>query len=428
MVLDLSSDRGLTHFHALSRILDLPEFVKQADFQEQIETNNLPKDAFADTWTRTFPIHTKTAAYLSYAYYLRQVDKMSLQDAGRCKAGFVKAARYWNLYGEYAQIYTAVNNKREKQASAPSPTSIIEGAKQLVMTRHKYAYTQRSKMAKDIMKAAAAAKLSLTALPEEIHTMAGLGITTKNAAMLELAVRWQNEKRASLAQPLAVCIEALTRIKSDLLGGEVCEKIAGIIDQYDRTVSKVSFPEDVLFGFTKHAANRLTNRMVSMVDGTTYWGADLRKAAEAFQVLGNDIAKDVIDTDGSVDVIKASEILEVLPRNDADMLKEALATAGVNPCNTDKTAMVSMVITPLQRDLRLTTVPAPREKRSTLLQNLEAQDPMVKRALTTIRRLKAAEDKKDEKPEDKKESPTPRGVGGVFIGKAPNDCTSKPCK
>jgi len=434
MVIDLPSDKGLVHFNTLSKVLVLPEFVKQADWDEQLATNNLPTEAFADVYDRKFPIHTKTAAYLSYGYFLTQKDKLEKKAFQRINQAFGHAAQFWSLEPEFSDILKSLDKQagvlvgkfgltigKENFFPVNTPSDILKSAELLVDRRANFDYPLRCQAAKNIMKAAAEVGLPLTTIPEQVHKMAGFGITTRQAAIMELTTRYNNEKRANLAEPLHTCLEALTGLKSDLLGGEVCEKIAEIIDRYDRLAGNPSYPENVLFAFTKHAADSIAQRIATLTDGTSYWLTDLEKASDAFEVLGKDIVRDLKAIDGSLKLHKVAELLDTLPRTDAAMLKEALNVLGVQPFQLSKHALVAAVVNPLQPK----TLHAPytkAEKRASILQRLEAEDPLVKRALNTIRRLKTAAEPEEEKAEDKNEPPaTPRGLKGMFINKAPNE-------
>ena len=68
------------------------------------------------------------------------------------------------------------------------------------------------------------------------------------------------------------------------------------------------------------------------------------------------------------------------------------------------------------------------------LQKLEAQDPMIKRALDVIRRMKVAEDDKDGAKSDKcsggkcDKPNAPRKLKGLFAHKAPNETSHTPVK
>jgi hypothetical protein len=432
MVIDLPADKGLAHFHRITSVLNLPEFVKQADFEEQIATNDLPAGAFADPIDKKFPIHTKTAAYLSYAYFLDQCaqGKLDKKATQRCAAGFEKAAEYWNLLGEFLETKEIMTAKPEKQAAAVTPTEILKAASELVQTKGNYTFEQRNAGAKGILKAAAEVGLPISVIPEEVHRMAGLGVTTKEAAVIELTRRWDSETRPSLAEPLHACMTALNGLKSGLLGGEVCEKVASIIDRYDRSKGIASFPEDILFAFTKSAADKLAGSLVTMIDGTSYRITDLTKAADAFGVLGKDISNAIKSIDGSLDQVKVAELIDTLPRMDADILKDALAVMGVRPVTLDKQAMVAEVVEKAQAP-GFTVMPRQAEKRADVLAKLEAADPLVKRALNTIRQLKQAKSSCDGGEGcdgDKKKSDQPRDYKRLFINKAPNSHSAKPVK
>ena len=442
MIIDLPSDKGLAHFASLSRVLELPEFVKEADFGEQIETKDLPRDSFALPWSRQFPIHTKTAAYLSYAYFLSQAKDMPTEECRLCTTGFQKAAEFWSLKGEFRQIEASMNKKAtvatskyalildgdpsvgpHRQSFFPinTPTEILKSAAELESNRGQFDFGLRSHAAKTIMAAGVSAGLPVTMFSDTMHKMAGHGITTKTAAMIELTARYDNEKRPSLSAPLHTCIAALDRIESELLGGEVCEKIATIIEKYDRSVrGTASFPEDVLFAFTKKAADRIVSNLVTLADGTSYFIDHLDKAADAFGVLGKNVVADLKRMDGTLDQVKVAELIETLPRTDVDILKSALETMGVKPAIMDKVAMVQTAVNSVQKTPNMTVLHKfARESRSDILAKLEAEDPLVKRALATLRRMKEAKHEG---------SPAARGIGGIFINKAANNASTSPVK
>jgi hypothetical protein len=387
-------------------------------------------EAFADSLDKKFPVHTKAAAYLSYAYFLKQADSMDPKSFTRCTLGFQHAADYWDLHNEFSAINNAFTGT-EKSAAEPAPSKyalsvgaeqffpvngpseIIKSADELVQHRSSFDYTLRSTAAKNIMKAAADAGLPWSVIPEPVHKMAGCGLTTKKAALIELTSRWNAERRPSLAQPLYDCIEKITGLETDILGGTVCEKLATVIDVYDRFTGKPSEPETVLFAFTKHAAEKAARGIVTMIDGTIYQLENLEKAADAFSVLGKDVLTGIKNVDGSLNMLKVADLIDTLPRMDADVLKTALNAAGVAPCSTTKLAMVAKAVSAVQNP-GLTTVHTLPEKRADILARLEAEDPLVKRAMDVIRKTKEAA-----APVAK----TPKGIGGLFIRKAPNSTT-----
>jgi len=436
MIIDLPSDKGLTHLQSISRILDLPEFVKQADFGDQTETDDLPSSSYANQHDRKFPVHTKAAAYLSYAYFLTQKSDMPANVERTTYYGFQKAAGYWGLESEFTAIEQSVMPGHTKSAAAaPSkfaldlgadkffpintPSEIIKSADSLAECRGQFDYSLRSTAAKGIMKAAAAAGLPLSVITDSVHRMAGNGLTTKKAALRELSDRWNTEKRPSLAGPLHECIATVQSIQSDILSCSTCEKLAMVLDQYDRALGRQVFPEDVLFAFTKHAADEIANSLVSLPDGSSYWCKHLEKAADAFGVLGANTVRDLKNMDGTLNMTKVSELIDTLPLSDAHMLKEALSILGVRPATIDKLAVVEKSASGAQ-SIQFATTYVAAEPRGNVLSRLEASDPLVKRALNTLRLLKESETKETKAPT------APRGLKGLFTNKAPNKSYTAP--
>lgn len=192
-------------------------------------------------------------------------------------------------------------------------------------------------------------------LPKEISSMAGLGVTVKEAAISQLKRRALNantepEKRA--ADALSKLAGILERAEVEILPQATLEKVALALDAFDRFTGldkqygdSLAYPEDVLFSFTKKSADQIKNELIAMTNGSTYWLSDMVKSGQdAFEVLG-DIRSEMVDaTTGMLDMYKVSEIVPTLPRPDANLLDNALQMLGVPKATLDKVAAVRKVL------------------------------------------------------------------------------------
>jgi hypothetical protein len=434
MIIDLPSDNGLVHLGQISRIVELPGFVKEADVKEERETADLPRESFADPIVRKFPIHTKASAFLSYAYFLKQAA--DLQGLGRVRAelGFKKAASIWNLKGEFkhlreqfapkethTKIACAISKNGAEFFPIDTPKNIYASATSLVENRERFPFELRKEASTKIMNAASIAGLPLSTIPSAVHRMAGYGLTTKAAAQGEVSRRLSylrsNAHNEVLTESMKKLSEVVNSIAIDVVAGEDLTKIAVALDLFDRATGitgrygdDIPFPEDVLCAFTKHAADELSSNLVVLVNGSTYHLYDLEKAADAFHTLGNDTLSAITDITGALDLHKVADIVPTLPRDDADILDIALNAAGIGKVSMDKTAMVHNAV----KDTMYTgihVVPAPTP---------EPTDPLLKRASSVLKLLKEGEEDTGEATGVVK---SPRSYSGKYVNKAPNEST-----
>jgi hypothetical protein len=267
-------------------------------------------------------------------------------------------------------------------------------------------------------------------LPEEIQCMAGFGTTVKEAAVNTIqrrinAAKTTHEKTA--AGVLNSMKTAVANEPEDLVRPSTLSKVAEALDVYDRFIELsdhygdgLNFPEDDLFLFTKSAATKCANELITLQNGTTYWLHDMAKTADAFAVLG-DLKDDLCDISGAISLSKVADIVPTLPRDDAENLTRALTAAGVPEANLDKTAMVrhAIGITPVDDTVQKEAaarierirqaVSDPRGARAALVKAARAKDVMTKLKQEAV-----------DKQDSGSSSPTPRKGDGKYMPKAPN--------
>jgi hypothetical protein len=349
----------------------LPDFVKEGSVPTPDEVDKLPVTAFADQIGKKFPVHTKEACYLSYAYFKRQKQQFTKRAAQRIERKFNDMARFWDIEPAMDKLAEDLAPKHEKQAATEDDYALTvshdgtplhyfpinnrkaveKSAEELVEHRGNFTYEMRKEAAQRLMGAYIREGYPISSVPNIIQSMAGFGITTKEAAVKELDRRvtfakTTSEKKA--AAPLKKLASTIRKEGDEVLTAETLVKVAGVIDVFDRCLgvtkhygAEFEYPEDVLFSFTKTAADKVKNELITMQNGSSYWLKDLEKASEAFDALG-DMKSDFIDMTGKLDMHKVADIVPTLPRPDAETLCKAIQGCGVPEASTTKEAMVKM--------------------------------------------------------------------------------------
>ena len=440
---------GLTHLHHITKIVDLPAFVKEGCVPTHDEVEKLPYTSFADQTSRQFPVHTKAACYLSYAYFLQQKDKFVKKAASRIERKFCDMADFWNMADAMDKLAEDLGPKHEKQAAIAEDyaltvsheskplhyfpinnrQAIEKSAEELLANRDKFPYALRKTAADNIVKAFIKAGYHISAVPEAIQSVAGLGICTKEAVVHEVTRRINfakttNEKKG--AAPLTILVHQLNKCADDqTLSSDTLVKIAETLDTYDRHSGinkhysrEFDYPEDVLFSFTKQAADKIKNELVTMQNGAAYWLSDMTKASEAFDAIG-DLKDDMVDLAGNLDMHKVADIVPTLPRDDADILSTALKAEGIPEANTTKEAMIKLATCGSHAAVDPKGVDRVSKKTVSMHKYLGTKENK-KEKRAAAAKLESSGKVLDFLKEAAATSPTPREGDGKYMKKAPN--------
>jgi len=280
------------------------------------EVDKLPHTAFADQVSKQFPVHTKEACYLSYAYFVRQKDKFTKRASSRIERKFNDMARFWDIEPDMDKLAEDLRPKTEKVAATEEDYALTvkhdgkplhyfpinnrkaveKSAEEIVEHRSNFTYSMRKEAAQKIMGAYIREGYPISSVPNTIQCMAGYGLTTKEAAVKEIkrrvaCAKTTSEKKA--AAPMKELISRLNEEGEEVLTADTLTKVAQAVDVYDRCMdlnkhygNEFDYPEDVFFKFTKSAADKVKNELVTMQNGSSYWLQDLEKASEAFDALG----------------------------------------------------------------------------------------------------------------------------------------------
>jgi len=117
---DFISDNNPTSIYYADISVGMPEYVKDADVITAEDVAGLAAVSFADKATRTLPIHTKAATWMSAAYYYgtRTTDKV-------VEHAIEKAASLHGIAADVENLKSAFISS-EKQASASEERNALE--------------------------------------------------------------------------------------------------------------------------------------------------------------------------------------------------------------------------------------------------------------------------------------------------------------
>ena len=373
-VIDQISDQSGVHLHRLEIIQPLPEFVKAAERLTADDVKGIVTSTFADRINRRYPCHTKSATYLSYAYFLDSESDMQEKQARVIRENLERMATVWGIDGPNGPVTMLKRAFTKRAADAwpdltdndyglvvehtgaplklfpmPNAVSVKNAAERLYANRDKYPYAWRKIAATRILQKAAEKQAELSEdTSEYLHKAAGYGFSTPDqlrAGLLKRAAALAENPRMKSAA--AAMREYADAIANEVVDSELLDKVASVIDELDRRVGlhkkyvtkyatqvEVPLPEEIAFATTEKQAQEKMEKVIILTNGEAFEKSELEKAGhDAFcAALGDDIEDVLFDpATKRLDLEKAAEVLPTLPRDDADNLSTALFAAGVAP-------------------------------------------------------------------------------------------------
>jgi len=365
IVVDAPADRNQQVLHKLAKLVDIPAFVKDAGLLDDGQIAELPQHVFADPISRKFPCHTKAATWLAQAYFLENRHLYPTKQAAQIQGRISNAANWWGIGGQIKQAAQSwethqvavegelpddayalvVDHDGQKLREWPitNAVNVKAAAATLYGNRSKFPYDWRMAAARRIL--AKAAQFQVTDIEPSVHEYltkaAGYGSATPQLAGEAIARRMlmvPNKETAvkTAAAKLAKAVAAVKGIPST----ESMVKLARIIDRLDREQgfyryydeAGLEMPEEIFFKLTEKKAQAFRDGHFSLQTGTiipieAIASLDLSKVAST---LGDEFEK-AVTADGSldIDVEKFARVAATLPRNDAQLLERALASAGL---------------------------------------------------------------------------------------------------
>lgn len=354
MILDQASDRSGIKLHSLSKLYNVPEFVKSASYHEiAADEKQLPSSVYGDPRSLKFPCHTSSATYVSMAYFLDQ-EKEFGKSASVIKDRILKAADFFGirpdvdgLIEKHASMqkhseedlkdddFAIVVKFESGHKTRSYPIRNSEEVKAAAEWMRKHAndlnFSDRKTIANKILEKAAEYSVNLNNETDIIKFAAnGLVSKTKVASMLfdrAKALKTLN-KDIEIQTMLAKTAQLVLSNNSSHVMDKAAEIISSVDAQYKfKSLGSVND----LYTITVKEASQAISEHVQLTNGSVYKKAELEniKLDEIKDVFGNDFADRVSSGGLFVDAEKLAEELATLPRGDASLFDTLVGSLGV---------------------------------------------------------------------------------------------------
>lgn len=346
--------------YKLSRLLEFPEFVKEAETIDADEVATLPQQVFADPANRKFPCHTKSATWLSQLYFLESRHNYPTRRAQEVQDRINKAAAYfaiadmtkeasdtWEAHNTPAQALSdadyaiAVEQDGEPIRLLPinNAENVKAAAQRLYEKQARYPFDLRQVAARKILHNATEHQAQLSDDVEEyLYKAAGFGMTTPERAAEKMGLRtlMMPESAGDMRIKMAKLTKTVANME-EIPVGEL-SKLAAIVDRVDTEYGfyrhydeGIDTPEEIFFELTEKKASAIKDDYIRLTTGTLL-PIDLVNRIPIDKVaaaLGEDFLKAITaDASLDIDLEKFARVAPTLPRNDAVILERAIQAAG----------------------------------------------------------------------------------------------------
>jgi hypothetical protein len=287
---DQNDDTLRKQLYKLSNIIEIPNFVKEANESDPDEIKGLPSSCFADPSHRKYPVHTKHDAYLSRLYFSKNASMY--KDASQAKLvgeNLEKSASFWGLDAEY-QMKVSIEKTASQSYSIPisnavgdtidtwvlnTPRDFEKAAIQIFENKNMFSFPQRSSIAKKMLQIPLKKEANLTPeVSEYLEKAAGYGMNSKENVMDLLMSRslLYNMKSPAFGDRVAQLAE---KVASEEITPNLLAKVATVMDICDRELNltkhynngRMSSPEEELFVYTEKVANDIKSANIKLTNG-----------------------------------------------------------------------------------------------------------------------------------------------------------------
>ena len=365
-ILDQTSDANGAQLVELARLVELPDYVKNANLEDCRSHERLPPAAYADPLHRRYPGHTKAATWLSALYFIANRSKISSDLAAKVETNLDKAASFWGIQNAVVQLKNELTNKTAEnletlpdsdfayvwvdEAGVKDRHLPIRNAAEVKAATHwlhqnqdiGLSFKDRSTIAVKILSKAAEYGAHIGGLDEFLQKQAGRGICDHGEVVRQLKMRVMHIKDATMRTTLQKLAEEVDANPSGTIDPFRLIDLATTVDMIDRSQrftvkyaseeSGIKRPEDFLFAITYDAVEKCATQHCELPTGTVYKVESFKtlKLADVQALLGKDLAEEV-QSGLDVDAAKMAEIASTLPTPDAELLDQLMSQQGQQP-------------------------------------------------------------------------------------------------
>lgn len=345
LCLDVTSDYSYRELNSFLDLNTIPNFVKEGQCMTKAAADELPDEAFADTYNRAFPINSAADLYVSSAFFMnKRAELVKLWGENYAKGVEERITKAAQVFDITKDIESYNERLAQKQAADypertlvsfdiagttydlfPYKTAADMTTQADVFSRNinNYPFVWRSKIASEFIKQAA--ELGVAELPDIICKYGGMFYPDLREFEATLARRMR-KLSAAHQEKYQKCLTKAANVSSREDALQICaeayliEKAAGV--------------------YNKPALYR---EMGDIVDRTMT--LDVQKIAEAFDVIKMDndcyrvsdlqkISRDVYKEAFGCDINPENinelrEVLPTMPGSDVALLREL---SGISAC------------------------------------------------------------------------------------------------
>ena len=287
MILDHTQDISGTETHRLTSLFDAPEFVKQADHNRlHGDPEMLPAHVYGDQATRTWPLHSAPAVWMSSLFFFDKQAELDATRANAVESRLLQAAQHFNILPQVQELKTKIANSFQYELARVPDSDFgvvwetdngkerhypLRNAQEVKMAadwfskyRDEFVWTDRRIIAGKIHEKAAEHKVVLDD-PDMIEKTAGLGYCSA-ADVVDMLVK-RADMTARSHNDLSAELRNLATIVAnsglDMRDIAMRDKIAQTVDQFDRETKLnqlyddggLERPEEVMFLITAKTAD-----------------------------------------------------------------------------------------------------------------------------------------------------------------------------
>lgn len=354
--IDITDDVSKKYYNAFTQQVPMPEYVKSAQVLTADEAEQIPANAFADSFNRKFAVDSKANCWCSALYFYGHQCN-NLPTSKQAEQRLLNSARIWGISSDVEQI-----KRSFEQQTIPVSYAIsfdYKGAKvercpdhtkEAATASAEWLYSNRFKFPTNIQKQAAARlltkadsmKLSANALAY-MDRLANSDSYANMNCKIAMAItdrlnsiptyRW-----AELEDELLKTANSLNSAPYDICHNT--DLFLGALEAVDvkhglntKWGSQLQHPVDVCYRVNMTKAAAVADATVHLTTGTPI---DLSKISDhqlekGLKIAGDDFLS-YCQTDGlNVDRSKAAEILPTLPKPEAHRFETAIKSAGYMP-------------------------------------------------------------------------------------------------
>jgi len=342
---DQQTDYSSKQLYSFLADAELPEYVKTAEVDDMLTLGGLPKEAFADSERRIYPLNSPSRVFVSNAYFLdKQADiKKIYGEAYVCKLeNRIKEAA--DIFGitEDLEAYSAERNQKTAADYEPktmcnfkvgdqsfdlyvvkTASDLEKAAEDFVSNIRNFPFETRVDTCKNMVKAAE--DLNVDDLPDLVCKYAGMfypDLGGLDAEIWRRSTKLKKQANVKLYNDIRADLSNMTSMDEVMKLAEVLYHVENMEGAYDnvKVASLLGDPVDKIFTLSiEKTASELNYIEMS---GNKYKFDDLCK-------VGKDTYEEAFGMElDPNDFNKLADVLPTMPRSDVKLFEEL---SGVRP-------------------------------------------------------------------------------------------------